>query len=88
MPAGTVVHWQSSPRQQVWDGVVEAVHQVTITAQTNARVVELPHEVNDVVPKGAVLVRFSDVEQKSARNAARAQIASAQADLQGRAGFV
>lgn len=77
--AGSVVRAQPSPREQVWDGVVEAVHQVTITAQTNARVVELPYDVNDVVAKGAVLVRFSDVEQKSARNAAQAQIASAQA---------
>ena len=77
--AGIVVHAQPSRSQQVWDGVVEAVNQVTITAQTNARVLELPYEVNDVVAKGAVLVRFSDVEQKSARNAAQAQIASAQA---------
>ena len=77
--AGAVVHAQPSRREQVWDGVVEAVNQVTITAQTNARVLELPYEVNDVVAKGAVLVRFSDVEQKSARNAAQAQIASAQA---------
>lgn len=77
--AASVVHGQSSHREQVWDGVVEAVNQVTITAQTNARVVELPHEVNDVVAKGDVLVRFSDVEQKSARNAAQAQVASAQA---------
>lgn len=77
--AGTVVHAQSSRSQQVWDGVVEAVNQVTITAQTNARVLELPYEVNAVVAKGAVLVRFSDVEQKSARNVAQAQIASAQA---------
>ncbi len=77
--AATVVHAQSSRRERVWDGVVEAVNQVTITAQTNARVVELPHDINDVVAKGDVLVRFSDVEQKSARNAAQAQIASAQA---------
>lgn len=77
--SGIVVHAIPARSQQVWDGVVEAVHQVTITAQTNARVLELPHEVNDVVAKGAVLVRFSDVEQKSARNAAQAQIASAQA---------
>lgn len=77
--AGSVVHALPSPREQVWDGVVEAVNQVTITAQTNARVLELPYDVNDVVAKGAVLVRFSDVEQKSARNAAQAQIASAQA---------
>lgn len=77
--ASLVVHADKTAREQVWDGVVEAVHQVTLTAQTNARVLALPYEVNDVVPKGAVLVRFTDVEQKSARNAAQAQIASAQA---------
>lgn len=77
--ASLVVRAAPARREQVWDGVVEAVHQVTLAAQTNARVLELPYEVNDVVPKGAVLVRFTDVEQKSARNAAQAQIASAQA---------
>ncbi|MDE1893540.1 MAG: efflux RND transporter periplasmic adaptor subunit [Pseudomonadota bacterium] len=77
--ASIVVHAQQGGSEQAWDGVVEAVHQVTITAQTNARVTALPHEVGDVVARGAVLVRFSDVEQKSARNAAQAQIASAEA---------
>ena len=70
---------QALPTDQAWDGVVEAVNQVVIAAQTNARVVELPYDVNDAVAKDAVLVRFSDVEQKSARGAAQAQIASAQA---------
>lgn len=77
--ASLVVRAEPAQREQAWDGVVEAVHQVTLAAQTNARVLELPYEVNDVVPKGAVLVRFTDVEQTSARNAAQAQIASAQA---------
>lgn len=78
--AGSVVHAQVTAREQVWDGVVEAVNQATITAQTSARVLELPYDVNDVVAKGAVLVRFSNVEQTSARNAAQAQIAAAQAN--------
>ena len=77
--ASVVVHAEKARREQVWDGVIEAVHQAVISAQTNARVIELPYDVNDIVPKGAVLVRFTDVEQKSARNAAQAQIASAQA---------
>jgi RND family efflux transporter MFP subunit len=77
--AAIVVHAEDASRQQLWDGVVEAVQQVTITAQTNARVRELPHDVNDVVAKGDVLVRFSDVEQQSARQAAQAQLASAEA---------
>jgi RND family efflux transporter MFP subunit len=74
-----IVHAQTAHDEQVWDGVVEAVNQATITAQTNARVLELPHDVNDIVAKGDVLVRFTDVEQKSARSAAQAQVASAAA---------
>ena len=74
-----VVHAAMVPHEQVWDGVVEAVQHVTLAAQTNARVLALPYEVNDTVAKGAVLVRFTDVEQKSASKAAQAQIASAQA---------
>jgi RND family efflux transporter MFP subunit len=77
--AAVTVRSERAHGEQVWDGVVEAIHQVIISAQTNARVLELPYDVNDTVPKGAVLVRFTDVEQKSARSAASAQIASAQA---------
>ncbi len=77
--ASVVIQPQAAHAEQVWDGVVEAVHRTTITAQTNARVLELPHDVNDVVAKGDVLVRFSDVEQKSARGAAQAEVAAAHA---------
>lgn len=67
------------PQQQIWDGTVQAIHAAVLTAQTNARVLELPYDVNDTVAAGAVLVRFTDVEQESAVRAAAAQIASAQA---------
>ncbi|MEO6986651.1 MAG: efflux RND transporter periplasmic adaptor subunit [Paralcaligenes sp.] len=77
--ASVVLHAEKVQREQVWDGVVEAVNKVTIAAQTNAQVLELPYDVNDLVPKGAVLVRFSDVEQRSALDVAQAQIVSAQA---------
>ncbi len=70
----------SQAAEQSWDGVVEAVQQTTLTAQTNARVEALPHDVGDVVAKGDVLVRFSDVEQVSAQRSAQAQIAAARAD--------
>jgi RND family efflux transporter MFP subunit len=66
------VHMAEMPWQQVWDGTVQAVHSAALTAQTDARVLELPHDVNDFVPAGAV-------EQKSAKHAAQAQIASARA---------
>jgi RND family efflux transporter MFP subunit len=77
--ASVVVHARTAHDEQIWDGVVEAVQQTTINAQTNARVLELPHDVNDVVAKGDVLVRFTDVEQQSARRAAQAQVAAAEA---------
>ena len=77
--ASQVIHAGEASGEQSWDGVVEAVNQVTLTAQTNARVLALPHDVNDVVPAGEVLVRFTDVEQKSSRDAALAQLASARA---------
>lgn len=67
-------------REQVWDGVVEAVDGATIAAQTNARVLELPVDVGDHVAKGDVLVRFSDVEQQSGRRGAQAAVAAANAE--------
>ncbi|SFN62254.1 efflux RND transporter periplasmic adaptor subunit [Dokdonella immobilis] len=70
---------ETAQAEQVWDGVVEAINQATVSAQTSGRVVELPYDVNDTVPEGAVIVRFTDVEQKSAKSRAQAQIASAQA---------
>lgn len=70
---------QQAPRERAWDGVVEAVNQATLSAQTRGRVLELPFDVDDYVPAGAVVVRFTDVEQQAARRQAQAQLASAQA---------
>lgn len=66
-------------RERVWDGVVEAVHSATLSAQTGGRVLELPFDVNDYVKAGDVVVRFTDVEQQSAQRQARAALAAAQA---------
>jgi len=65
--------------EQAWDGVVEALHQATLSAQTAGRVVELPYDVDDYVEAGAVLVRFTDVEQGAGRSRAKATLASAKA---------
>lgn len=69
----------SAARERVWDGVVEAVHSATLSAQTGGRVLELPFDVNDYVKAGDVVVRFTDVEQQSAQRQARAALAAAQA---------
>ncbi len=51
---------------RAWDGVVEAVRQATLSAQTSGRVAEVLHDVNDRTAEGAVLVRLSAVEHRSA----------------------
>lgn len=68
-------------REQTWDGVIEAVNETTLAAQTNARVAELPVEIGDHVKQGDVVVRFTAVEQDSARRSAQAAVAAARANF-------
>ncbi|MFN3964787.1 MAG: efflux RND transporter periplasmic adaptor subunit [Silanimonas lenta] len=69
----------AAARERSWDGVVQAVNRATLTAQTAGRVVELPFDVNDYVRAGEVVVRFTDVEQRSGRAQAEASLRAAQA---------
>lgn len=62
-----------------WDGVVEAVRQATLSAQTSGRVDEVLVDVNDRVAAGQVLLRLSAVEQQAGVDAARAQLRAAEA---------
>lgn len=71
---------RDTARERTWDGVVEAVNQATLSAQTRGRVLELPFDVNDYVEAGQVVVRFTDVEQVSAQRRASASLGAAQAD--------
>lgn len=66
-------------RERTWDGVIEAVNRATLAAQTTGRVLELPFDVNDYVEAGQVVVRFTDVEQRSGREQAEAALRAAQA---------
>ncbi len=70
---------ERAPRERVWDGVVEAVNQATLSAQTSGRVLELPYDVDDYVPAGEVVVRFTDTEQQSALRRAESAVSAAQA---------
>ncbi|MGY6554170.1 MAG: efflux RND transporter periplasmic adaptor subunit [Wenzhouxiangella sp.] len=54
------------------DGVIEAVQQSTVSAQTSGTVVELPFDVDDVVDAGALIARLDDTEQRARYNQARA----------------
>jgi len=66
--------YRQVPREYRLDGVVEAVHQSTVSAQTQGQVEEIPYDVDDYVEKGAIVVRLKDTEQ-------RARVSKAEADL-------
>ncbi|TCK16851.1 RND family efflux transporter MFP subunit [Thiogranum longum] len=83
----TQAGYQLMPDEQRFDGLVEAVYQSTISAQTAGEIIELPFDVNDYVPKGALIVRLDDKRQKAqldqaiaSEARARAQLADAESD--------
>lgn len=69
----------SSDAGSRWDGVIEAVQQADLTAQTAGRVASVAVDVNDRVAAGQVLLRLTGVEQRAGAEAARAQAAAARA---------
>ena len=73
--------YEVAPRERVLDGRVEAVNQATVSAQTSGRIAELPYDVNDFVDAGAVIMRFTDTEQRAALDRAQAALAEARARL-------
>ena len=62
-----------------FDGVIEAVNQAVVSAQTSGRIVEMPFDVGDFVAQGAVVARFTDTEQQAGLAAAKAQLEEAKA---------
>lgn len=64
-----------------WEGVVEAVREAALSAQTSGRVATMSADVNDRVVAGQVLLRLTVVEQQAGVDAARAQLRAAEASL-------
>lgn len=64
------------------DGVVEALHRSTVSAQTQGQVEELHYDVDDYVEKGALLVRLRDTEHRARVSQATAEVRSATATLE------
>jgi len=77
----TLASYQLLQDEQRFDGLVEAVYQSTISAQTAGEIIELPFDVNDYVPKGALIVRLDDKRQKAQLDQAIASEARARAQL-------
>jgi RND family efflux transporter MFP subunit len=77
---------EAAPSETLLDGVVEAVHQAALSAQTAGRVGEVYVEVDDKVTRGQLLVRLRAAEQVAGLGEAEATLAAANArDAQARA---
>ena len=70
----------AAPRERTIDGLIEAVHQATITAQTAGRITKIHADVDDYVSKGDVLIEFSGKGQRAAFNAAQANLKQAESE--------
>jgi RND family efflux transporter MFP subunit len=66
--------YQLAPRERIWDGTIEAVNQATVSSQTSGRVAEIVYDVDDFVEAGAIIMRFTDTEQRAALANARAAL--------------
>lgn len=73
--------YQSVAREQILDGVVEPVYQSTVSAEFVGRIEEINFDVDDFVPKGSVLIRFRDNEQRARLAQSKAAQAEAKARL-------
>ena len=80
-PAVAVIaaHAEAAPLERRLDGVIEAVNQGTVAAQTSGRVAEIFYDVNDFVPAGAVIVRLRATEQRAGLLQAEASVREAEA---------
>jgi RND family efflux transporter MFP subunit len=70
---------QQLPREYWVDGVVEAKHQATVSAQTSGVIQKLHFDVDDRVEAGALLLELSSVEQGARAQRSRASVQEAQA---------
>jgi len=71
----TVTQWQS------YYGVVEAVNRSTVAAQISGVVTAINYDVEDLVPKDALILTIDDSQAKARLAEAKANVAEAQAGL-------
>jgi len=66
-----------TPVERTLDGVIEAVNQGTVAAQTSGRVAAIYYDVNDFVPAGAVILRLTSTVQHAGLREAEAALGAA-----------
>jgi RND family efflux transporter MFP subunit len=79
LPQTILVQAERVPVERRLDGVIEAVNQGTVAAQTSGRVAAILYDVNDFVPAGAVIIRLRSTEQHAGLAAAQAALSEATA---------
>ena len=77
--ASVVVQRERAPVERKLDGIIEAVNQGTVAAQTSGRVEAIFYDVDDFVPAGAVIIRLRATEQRAGLLQAEAALREATA---------
>lgn len=70
---------QQIAREQIVEGVVEAVNRATLKAQTAGQIEAINFDVDDFVTEGQLLVRIKATEQQASTAQIKAQVSEAQA---------
>ncbi len=76
------VDYATLPREYRLDGVVEAIRQTTVSAQTQGQVEEILYDVDDFVEKDQVLLKLKDTEHQARVTRAAAELKEAVARLE------
>jgi len=76
------VQYRDVPQTYGADGIAEAVHQSTVSAQIGGRVKAVLFDVGDRVSRGQVIVRIDEREAAQALAGSQAQVLQAQANMQ------
>ncbi len=74
-----IVQRERMPVERRLDGIIEAVNQGTVAAQTSGRVEAIFYDVDDFVPAGAVIIRLRATEQRAGLLQAEAALREATA---------
>lgn len=80
LTSGTVAY-RAVPREYQLDGLIEAINQATISAQTQGQVQEILFDVDDFVEAGSIIARIKDTEHRARVAQAAAELDSATATL-------
>ncbi|MEA3275092.1 MAG: efflux RND transporter periplasmic adaptor subunit [Pseudomonadota bacterium] len=79
VPETAAAQYRTVPREYRLDGIVEAVHRTTVSAQTQGQVQEILFDVDDFVEKNAIVARLKDTEHRARVTQAAAELKSATA---------